>query len=680
MSLEPCGDTDPHPTILTLTQSIPHLEPEVTQSTATLRLTAVAPEDGGQPVHERNSHVLPDTDRRALAFAAAIVAFGIASLVTYAVVGPGTGQERCSDDVPKAWSVARLWNEATLDAIRRDLPAPTVHSRNLYHASAAMWDAWAAYDPEATGVFVDEQVSAPNTARARDEAISYAAYRVLEARYIEANGASDTIPQLDRLMEALCFPVDFVSTEGNSPAALGNRIAASILRMTIDDGAHESDGYSVDTYEPANPPLRVADPGTVLVDPNRWQPLQLAFMISQNGIPLEDGVQEFIGPHWGFVTPFALAPDPVDGVPLDPGSPPYHGSESSDSDYKASAVEVIRYSSLLDPRSGTTVDISPAALGGNRLGTNDGSGHDTNPVTGAPYQPNLVSQGDFGRVVAEFWADGPASETPPGHWNTIANSVSDALDGNLRVGGQGDVVDRLQWDVMMYLALNGANHDAAIAAWGAKGYYDYIRPISMIRWMGGLGQSSDDTLPSYNEGGLPLVDDLIAVITEETAASGGIHEQLSEFVGDIAIRAYTGTPVDQEGGIGGVDWIRAVEWVPYQAPTFVTPSFAAYVSGHSTFSRASAEVLAALTGSEFFPGGLGEWTILAGDLDFEAGPRTDVTLQWATFADAADQAGLSRLYGGIHVRADDFMGRRMGSAVGKTAWAEALSHFGQLGA
>ena len=58
------------------------------------------------------------------------------------------------------------------------------------------------------------------------------------------------------------------------------------------------------------------------------------------------------------------------------------------------------------------------------------------------------------------------------------------------------MVDRLEWDVKMYFALNGAVHDAAIAAWGLKGFYDSVRPISMIRYMGGLGQSSDPTGPS----------------------------------------------------------------------------------------------------------------------------------------------------------------------------------------
>src|SRR5207244_10683290 len=52
------------------------------------------------------------------------------------------------------WSVPRRWNEALLDAIRRALPAPTVHARNLFHTSAAMWDAWAVYDPTASGYFV----------------------------------------------------------------------------------------------------------------------------------------------------------------------------------------------------------------------------------------------------------------------------------------------------------------------------------------------------------------------------------------------------------------------------------------------------------------------------------------------------------------------------------------------
>ena len=114
--------------------------------------------------------------------------------------------------------------------------------------------------------------------------------------------------------------------------------------------------------------------------------------------------------------------------------------------------------------------------------------------------------------------------------------------------------------------------------------------------------------------------------------------------------------------------------MPYQQPTFVTPAFAGYVSGHSTFSRAAAEVLTSLTGCRL-PGGLGTWTIPADELEVEQGPSEDVELQWATYYDAADQAGISRLYGGIHIAADDFGGRTMGSQCGHDAgpWPTATS-------
>lgn len=575
------------------------------------------------------------------------------------------------------WTVARRWNEVLLNAIRRDVPAPTVHARNLFHTSAAMWDAWAAFDENAAGIFVDEKHSARDVTAARNEAISYAAFRVLESRYLDSIGAVDTIPEFDRLMEALCYQITVTTTEGYSPAALGNRIARTVLEAGLADGSNEAEGYTDPDYEPINPPLVVDASGTTIVDPNRWQPLRIEEMISQNGILVEDAVQEFIDPHWGYVTGFAL-PDPGPlGMPIDPGDPPYLGDPSSDQAFKDGAVEVLRFSSLLDPAAAEAIDISPGTIGANPLGTQDGVGYPLNPVTGAPYEPNQVNQANFARVLAEFWADGPDSETPPGHWNTLANSVSDDLDPDLKIGGGGPVVDRLEWDVKLYVALNGANHDAAVAAWGTKGHYDYVRPISMIRFMGGLGQSTDPNGPSYHQDGLPLVPGLVEVITPASSAAGERHEKLAGHEGEIAVRTYAGNPPDPESGTGGVDWILAEDWVPYQATSFVTPSFAGYVSGHSTFSRASAEVMAAFTGSEFFPGGLGEWTIGAGSLEFETGPDTDVTLQWATYADASDQAGISRLYGGIHVRADDFAGRLMGAEIGRAAWERARHFFGE---
>ena len=608
----------------------------------------------------------------------------VAALAVVVLVGAGLVVVRPWSQEPTCppmanhpeWSVARRWDEALLDAIRRALPAPTVHARNLFHTSAAMWDAWAAYDPHASGYVVNEKHTASDVTAARNEAISYAAYRVLSARYIKAVGAADSLSEFDDIMDGLCYPLDVTTTDGDSPAALGNRIAQAVIAYGMTDGSNQAGGYSDPDYKPVNPPLVVAEPGITMTDPNRWQPLQLAHMISQNGIPIENGVQQAIGPHWGRVKGFALPDGGDKGVPMDPGPPPLLGDPASDQAYKDQAVEVIRYSSQLDPSQEIEIDISPGARGANALGTNDGRGHPVNPVTGKPYDPDVVNQGDFARALTEFWADGPKSETPPGHWNVVANTVSDQLAPNLRIGGTGPTVDRLEWDVKLYLALNGATHDAAIAAWGLKGYYDSVRPISMIRYMASLGQSSDPSLPSYDREGLPLAPGLVELITTETTGPGQRHAALAGHEGGIAIRAWMGNPKDPKTQTGGVGWVLGITWVPYQVPTFVTPSFPGYVSGHSTFSRASAEVLTSFTGSEYFPGGLSEWTTKAGSLTVEAGPAKDVTLEWATYYDAADQAGLSRLYGGIHIPADDFAGRKIGSQCGKAAWALAQQYYG----
>jgi len=592
------------------------------------------------------------------------------------VVRPWSPQSSCA--APKnhpEWSVARRWDEALLDAIRRALPNPPVHARNLFHVSAAMWDAWAAYDPQAAGYFVKEKLTAPDVTAARDEAISYAAYRVLTSRYIKAVGADQSLSEFDDVMDSLCYPLTVTTTDGSTPAALGNRIAKAVIAYGLTDGSNQAGGYAAPDYKSVNPPLVVANSGTTMNDPNRWQPLQILHMISQNGIPVVNGVQQNVGPQWGHVKSFGLPSGGSIGVPIDPGPPPRLGDPVTDQAFKDQAVELIRDSSLMDPTGAATIDISPGARGGNTLGSNDGHGHPVNPVTGKPYPADVVNQGDFGRVMAEFWADGPNSETPPGHWNVLANLVSDELSPNLRIGGKGSSVDRLQWDVKLYLALNGAVHDAAIAAWGLKGDYDSVRPISMIRYMGGLGQSSDPAGPSYNKEGLPLVPGLIEVVTSESSAPGQRHSDLAGHVGEIAIRAWAGNPINPKTQIGGVKWILAANWVPYQLATFVTPAFPAWVSGHSTFSRAAAEVLVGFTGSEYFPGGVSGYTIKAGSLKFEAGPTTDIRLEWATYYDAADQAGQSRLWGGIHIQADDFTGRQIGSQCGKTAWTLAQGYY-----
>ena len=118
------------------------------------------------------------------------------------------------------------------------------------------------------------------------------------------------------------------------------------------------------------------------------------------------------------------------------------------------------------------------------------------------------------------------------------------------------------------------------------------------------------------------------------------------------------------------------QWMPYQRGNFVTPAFAGHVSGHSTFSRTAAEVLTRMTGSEYFPGGLAEFTCTQNQfLVFEDGPSQTFTFQWATYYDASDSSGESRLYGGIHPDFDDFPGRRLGAQIGAKGFAKAMSLF-----
>jgi hypothetical protein len=575
-------------------------------------------------------------------------------------------------DAAKAGSIARRWDEQALAAIRVDLPRPTVHARNLFHVSAAMWDAWAGYAAKATGVFVNERHTAENVELARRAAISYAAYDLLIHRYRSAVGGARTVACLRALMGDLGYDPDDAHDEGDDPVAFGNRVGHTVSAKTEGDGANEADDYAAPSgYTSPNPALVYDSPGAPLKDPERWQPINLSVAATQNGIILPAGVQTYIGAQWGSVRPFAMRRTSSAAPWHDPGPAPRLGSSM-----KAWIVEVIQKSAALDPSNPETLDISPGGYGHNTLGTNDGKGWTKNPVTGQPYPPQVVLRADFERVMAEFWADGPRSETPPGHWNTLANYVSDSPGFVRRLFGKGEPLDPLAWDVHVYLALNGAEHDAAIAAWDIKRRATTVRPISLVRWMGQKGQSSDPKGPSYDPGGLPLVPGLIEVITNESSAPGARHAHLASFVGEVAVRDWLGEPGDRANQVSGVGWVRAVNWITYQRRTFVTPAFPAFISGHSTFSRAGAEVLANLTGSPYFPGGLGEFVAAKGAfLAFEKGPTTEVRLQWASYYDASDEAGQSRLWGGIHILPDDFAGRRVGHQVGLDAVALASKYF-----
>lgn len=573
---------------------------------------------------------------------------------------------------PSTHSVARVWNEALLDAVRMDSPRPSVHARNLFHASAAMYDAWAAFSASDSAFLHSESFDASefDLGTARQVAVSYACYRLLSHRFERSPGHEVSQSAFDGVMSTLGLDIGFKDTAGQTPAALGNRVAETYIQHGLVDGANEPGNYSDSVgYNPINVPMLVALPGTGgLADINTWQPL-----IPPGAV----GPQTFLTPQWSSVVPFALE-RPAAGTPyLDPGAPPLLAGEG-DAQLREDVIQLIEYGATLDIADAVEINISPAVTGNSSLGSNDGQGHAVNPAAGAPYPDNWVLLGDWSRVLAEFWADGPLSTTPPGHWNEIANTVSDALDVK-RLGGEGAPLGDLEWDIKLYLALNGAAHDAAIASWEVKYLYESSRPITLIRGMAEQGQSSDPSHSSYHPQGLPLESGLIEIITPESTAAGGWHEHLAAHVGEIAVRGWHGHPDDPDSQIGGVDWIRGVEWLPYQARNFVTPPFPGYVSGHSTFSRAAAEVLAGMTGDAFFPGGYGEFRVEVGgdfELDFEYGPSEPVALQWATYFDASDEAGLSRIYGGIHPRFDDLPGRIIGHEVGAAALERALNLYG----
>jgi hypothetical protein len=216
---------------------------------------------------------------------------------------------------------------------------------------------------------------------------------------------------------------------------------------------------------------------------------------------------------------------------------------------------------------------------------------------------------DLQKARAEYWADGPATETPPGHWCVFAQAVS-------RARGHG-----LDDDAKLFFALTGALLDASIAAWDAKREWDYVRPITAVR--------------TRKAGQLVL-------------AWGG---------------PYKGTRL-----------IRGENYLPYQVPTFLTPAFPEYVSGHSTFSGAAARVLRAFTGSDLFGARV---TIRPGTSRIEPGatPLLPQVLTWPTFSAALDEAGRSRRQGGIHFPDGDLHGRTLGASVGQNAWTRARTYF-----
>ena len=614
-------------------------------------------------------------------------------------------------------SVARQWNEMLLEAIRNDFARPTVHARNLFHTSIAMFDAWAVYDDKARPYLLGNQVEsfksefsgipAPSDVMlAQNQAISFAAYRLLKHRFANSPGSKESLMRFDSLMNELGYDVmnTGLDYQMGSAAALGNFIGQTLIDFGAQDGSNEILDYKNLVYFPFNGFLNPTLPGTQGInDPNRWQPLTFEFFIDQAGFEIPGGIPEFLSPEWGNVIPFALRESDkttyqrngdVYYVYHDPGPPAFLSSDGSgtSAEYIWGHSLVAVWSSHLDVSDGIMMDISPASIGNiesypktiqglrNFYNLEDGGdpsrGHALNPHTGQPYEPQIVPRGDYARVLAEFWADGPDSETPPGHWYTILNYVNDHPQLIKKFQGKGDILSDLEWDIKAYFVLGGALHDAAIAAWSIKGWYDYIRPISAFRYMAEKGQSSDSTLANYSPEGLQLIPGFIEMIGEGDSLAGDQNQHLNK----IKVYAWRGPEsiYDPRIHVGGVGWILAEEWWPFQRPTFVTPPFAGYVSGHSTFSRAAAEVMTMLTGDPFFPGGMGEFYAEKDEfLVFEDGPSIDITLQWATYRDASDQTSLSRIWGGIHPPVDDIPGRLIGEKVGQAAFDHAMEYIGE---
>ncbi|MEZ5006521.1 MAG: T9SS type A sorting domain-containing protein [Chitinophagales bacterium] len=613
-------------------------------------------------------------------------------------------------------SVARQWNDVLLESIREDYARPTIHARNLFHVSAVMYDAWAALSPGGEETYLLGKtvhgyecefngIQAPaNVQEAQEEAISYAVYRMLQHRFQFSPNASATLTRCAALMNELGYDVSFTSKDYStgSYAALGNYIASEMIDYGLQDGSNEAGEYGNLYYSPVNPTLVPIEPGNPdIVDPNHWQPLTLQTFIDQSGNVIPINTPKFLSPEWGGVYPFSLKESDQNiyqsngdfySVYHDPGHPPYIDDPATKDYYIWNFTLVAVWASHLDPADSVMWDVSPASIGNNpefptsyadfpnfynlEDGGDQSRGWEVNPATGQPYEPQIVPRGDYARILAEFWADGPDSETPPGHWFTLLNYVNDHPLFEKRFKGEGPILDDLEWDVKAYFIMGGTMHDVAVTSWGIKGYYDYIRPISAIRYMADQGQSSDNTKPNYSENGLPLMEGLIELVEAGDDLAGDNNENVDK----IKLYTWRGPDYIDSAAIdeAGVGWILAENWWPYQRPTFITPPFAGFVSGHSTYSRAAAEVMTMLTGDAFFPGGMGEFEAPKNEfLVFEEGPSQDITLQWATYRDASDQCSLSRIWGGIHPPADDMPGRIIGEKVGIEAFDYAAAYFDQ---
>jgi hypothetical protein len=438
-----------------------------------------------------------------------------------------------------------VWNDAALQAIREVVPGPPITARALAVLHTAIYDAWAAYDSRAVGTRLGGGLRRP-TAERTDTARSEAVSFAAYRALTDLFPGARQVAAFDALMARLGYDPSDQRLGGPAPSAVGNQAARMVLDFRHGDGSNQlGDPPYSDTTG-----YRPVNSPDQIVDPNRWQPLRVQ---QADGTAV---VQQFIAPHWGGVVPFAI---PDAGQLLPPLRPALFG----DPRYRQQAEQILRDSAALTDRH---------------------------------------------KVIAEYWADGPRSEQPPGHWTLLGRFVS-ARDRHT-----------LRDDVVMFFALANALLDASIACWYCKRLYDYVRPVTAVHHL----------------------------------------------FGDQIVEAWAGP-------FRGPGLVRGGTWRPYQAVTFVTPPFAEFTSGHSTFSAAAAEILRRFTGNDRF----GYTQVQPAGVSFiEPGlvPASDVRLTYGTFSEAADEAGLSRRYGGIHFEDADLAGREVGRRVGGYVWRKAMEY------
>ncbi len=447
-------------------------------------------------------------------------------------------------------NVVLQWDDEALQAIRTTHPGPPMVARMLFVAHEAMYDAWAAYDARAVGTQLGGTLRRPaveRTAANKDRAISYAAYRAL----VDLFPGPALAGQFTARMATLGYDPSDASRDATTATGIGNTTAAAVIAMHHHDGANQlGDVNGGAPYSDYSGFVSVNTPDQIN-DPNAWQPLRVSD--GKGGFV----VQKYVAPFWGLVTPFALTTASQFRPAALPVRYPSRG-------YHAQVNEILRYSRDLN---------------------------------------------DSTKMIAEYWADGPSSELPPGHWALFAQYVArrDAIS-----------VDR---SAKLFFALTASIFDASIAVWEAKRAFVSVRPVTAVHFLK-AGQT---------------------------------------------VRAWCGP-------FKGTCNMRGEDWEPYQAATVVTPPFPEYVSGHSAFSAAGAEILRAFTGSDTFGASV---TFPAGSSRVEpmAVPAHAVTLRWPTFSAAADQAGLSRRYGGIHFVHGDLDARVIGREVGAQAWQKARRYF-----